>query len=141
MAAKLISDLFKEVEKTTGRKAKVAKLQSFEQNETFMTILQAAFDARVVWELPEGDPPYEEPEDMMDNTGGLYQEARKLYMFTKNSRSANIHSIKRERLFIEMLESIHPNEAKLLLSIKNKKVPYKGITKKLIDEAFPGRFQ
>lgn len=141
MAAKLISDLFKEVEKTTGRKAKVAKLQSFEQNETFMTILQAAFDARVVWELPDGDPPYNEPEDMIDNTGGLYQEARKLYIFTKNSRSANIHSIKRERLFIEMLESIHPNEAELLLSIKNKKVPYKGITKKLIDEAFPGRFQ
>ena len=78
MAAKLISDLFKEVEKTTGRKAKVAKLQSFEQNETFMTILQAAFDARVVWELPDGDPPYNEPEDMIDNTGGLYQEARKL---------------------------------------------------------------
>ena len=141
MAAKLISDLFKEVEKTTGRKAKVAKLQSFEQNETFMTILQAAFDARVVWELPDGDPPYNEPEDMIDNTGGLYQEARKLYIFTKNSRSANIHSIKRERLFIEMLESIHPSEAELLLSIKNKKVPYKGITKKLIDEAFPGRFQ
>ena len=141
MAAKLISDLFKEVEKTTGRKAKVAKLQSFEQNETFMTILQAAFDARVVWELPDSDPPYVEPEDMMDNTGGLYQEARKLYIFTKNSRSANIHSIKRERLFIEMLESIHPYEAELLLSIKNKKVPYKGITKKLVDEAFPGRFQ
>ena len=139
--AKLISDIFKEVEKTKGRKDKVAKLKQYANNKTFMQILEAVCDVRIIFELPEGTPPYNTPEDMIDNTGGLYQEARKLYIFTKNRRSSDIHQIKRERIFIEMLESIHPEDAKLMLSVKDKKLPYKGITVKLIEEAFPGRFK
>lgn len=141
MATKLISDIFKEVEKTKGRKDKIAKLQEYQNNNAFMKILEAVCDVRVIFELPEGKPPYEEPEDMVDNAGGLYQELRKMYIFTKNSKSANIHTIKRERVFIEMLESIHPEDAKLMLGVKDKKLPYKGITSKLIEEAFPGRFK
>ena len=141
MATKLISDIFKEVEKTKGRKDKIAKLQQYQENNAFMQVLEAVCDVRVVFELPEGVPPFETPEDMIDNTGGLYQEVRKMYIFTKNQRSAQIHKIKRERVFIEMLESIHPEDAKLMLGVKEKKLPYKGITTKLIEEAFPGRFK
>ena len=139
--AKLISDIFKEIEKTTGRKNKIAKIKEYESNNAFMQILEAVCDVRVVFELPEGAPPFNSPEDMIDNTGGLYQEMRKMYIFTKNRRSAEIHSIKRERIFIEMLESIHPEDAKLMVSVKDKKLPYKGITTKLIEEAFPERFK
>ena len=141
MATKLISDIFKEVEKTTGRKNKIAKLQEHQDNKTFMQILEAVSDVRVIFELPEGTPPYNSSDDMIDNTGGLYQEIRKMYIFTKNRRSAEIHRIKRERIFIEFLESIHPEDAKLMLSVKDKKLPYKGITTKLIEEAFPERFK
>ena len=141
MAVKLISDIFKEVEKTSGRKNKIAKLKEYEVNNAFMQILEAVCDVRIIFELPEGAPPFNSPEDMIDNTGGLYQEVRKLYIFTKNQRSANIHNIKRERIFIEMLESIHPEDAKLILGVKDKKLPYKGITSKLVEEAFPGRFK
>jgi hypothetical protein len=139
--AKLISDIFKEIEKTTGRKNKIAKLKEYESNNVFMQILEAVCDVRVIFELPEGNPPFNTPEDMIDNTGGLYQEVRKMYIFTKNQRSANIHQIKRENVFIEMLESIHPEDAKLMLGVKEKKLPYKGITSKLVEEAFPGRFK
>ena len=139
--ATLISDIFKEVEKVSGRKAKIAKLQEYQNNKTFMQILEAVSDVRVVFELPEGTPPFNTPEDMIDNTGGLYQEIRKMYIFTKNQRSAQIHQIKRERIFIEMLESIHPEDAKLMIGVISKKLPYKGITTKLIEEAFPGRFK
>ena len=44
---------------------------------------------------------------------------------------------KRERLFIELLESIHPKDADLVVSMIAKK-SIKGINRKLIDEAFPG---
>lgn len=141
MATKLISDIFKEIEKTTGRKNKIAKLQEYQNNKTFMQILEAVSDVRVIFELPEGTPPYQSSDDMIDNTGGLYQEIRKMYIFTKNRRSAEIHRIKRERIFIEFLESIHPEDAKLMLGVKEKKLPYKGITTKLIEEAFPERFK
>jgi hypothetical protein len=44
--------------------------------------------------------------------------------------------MRRESLFITLLESVDPKDAKLLLSVKNKKLPYKNITKDLIQEAF-----
>jgi len=139
--AKLISDIFKEIEKVSGRKAKIQKLQEYQNNNAFMQILEAVCDVRVIFELPDGAPPYNPPEDMIDNTGGLYKEIRKMYIFTKNSRSAAIQPFKREKVFIEMLESIHPNDAELMLSVKEKKLPYKGITSKLVQEAFPERFK
>jgi hypothetical protein len=37
-----------------------------------------------------------------------------------------------------MLESVHPKDALILLAMKEKKLPYKGITKALIQKAFPG---
>jgi hypothetical protein len=39
-----------------------------------------------------------------------------------------------------MLRSLHESEAKLLMSIVSRKLPYKGLTKALITEAFPEVF-
>jgi hypothetical protein len=36
-----------------------------------------------------------------------------------------------------MLESVDPSDAKLLVAAKNKKLPFKSITKKLVMETFP----
>jgi len=40
-------------------------------------------------------------------------------------------------MFIDMLEGIHPKDAELLILMKDKKSLAKGITKKLVEEAFP----
>ena len=40
-------------------------------------------------------------------------------------------------LFIEMLESIHPEDAKILLNMVVKQPPVKGITKAVVKQAFP----
>jgi hypothetical protein len=40
-------------------------------------------------------------------------------------------------MFIELLENVAPADAKLLCSIKEKKLPYKGITADIVKEAFP----
>ena len=66
----------------------------------------------------------------------LLAEVRRLYLFIKGG-NPNLTKIKREALYIEMLESIHPEDAKLLINIKDKKIPYKGVTLKIIKEAFP----
>jgi hypothetical protein len=39
-------------------------------------------------------------------------------------------------LFINMLESLHPKDAELIIAAKDKKLP-KGITKKVVNLAFP----
>lgn len=136
MANKLISDILEQISNETKRTEKINILQKNKDNAALAAVLQATFDERIIFELPEGAPPYKVADDMVDNTAGLYREFRKFYIFTKNQRSAAMKPAKREQLFIEMLESIHPKEAKLLLAMKDKTMPYKGITKKLVLEAY-----
>jgi hypothetical protein len=55
------------------------------------------------------------------------QEMRRLYIFTKAQPLARL---RREQLFIELLESVHPSEAKILCAIKDQTLDkmYKNIT-------------
>ena len=75
-------------------------------------------------------------DEIIDDKGTLYREIRKMQYFIKGKN--NVHPIKRETLFIQMLESLQQDEAKLVLAMKDKTMPYKGITLKLVQEAFPG---
>lgn len=107
------------------------------QSEPLKMILQFALDPRVKWLLPDGVPPYNEAAEP-ETHGMLYTEARRLYLFVEHSAPADMKPFKRESLFITMLESVHPQDAKLLLSAKDKKLPVKGLTVKHINKAFPG---
>jgi hypothetical protein len=105
---------------------------------TLKTILLYTYHKNVKFQLPEGVPPYrqmETPENMGHNR--LPREMRKFEYFLPQT---NINQIKREQIFIEMLESLDPEEAKLVLMIKDKKIAYKGITRKLVEEALPEIF-
>ena len=46
-------------------------------------------------------------------------------------------AVKREKMFLDILETVHPRDADLLVGMINKDMPIKGITKKLVKEAFP----
>lgn len=105
---------------------------------TLKTVLQYTYHKNVLFDLPEGVPPYkpmETPENMGHNR--LPKELRKFQYFFP---SMNMNRVKREKIFIEMLESLDPEEAKLVLMIKDKKISYKGITRKLVEEALPELF-
>lgn len=99
-------------------------------------ILKYAFDPAIVWDLPDGSPPYK-PCPYPAQEMRLMAEARRLYLFIKGG-NPNLTKLKRESLYIELLESIHPDDAVLLNAVKDKKIPYKGINVKLVKEAFPG---
>ena len=49
----------------------------------------------------------------------------------------NLKPHRRETLFIAMLESIDPRDAKVLVGMKERKQPFNGLTRKLVAEAFP----
>lgn len=100
-------------------------------------ILQYALDPRIEWLLPQGTPPYT-PTEHLDQHGNLYREIRKLHNFIKGGGHPDMHPLKRETLFIQFIEALDPEDAKLICSIKDKKIPYKGITVKLVNSAFPG---
>ena len=46
--------------------------------------------------------------------------------------------MRRETLYIDMLENLPDEEAQILLGMKEGKLPYKGITKKFVMDCFPG---
>jgi len=100
------------------------------------SVLRGAFDPKIKWLLPEGAPPYK-PNDLVDQQNKLYAEARKLYLFIEGG-NPDLKQLRRETLFVELLESVDPEDAKLLLAIKDKHLPYPGVTPDVVTKAFPG---
>lgn len=96
--------------------------------------LHLAVNPNVKWLLPEGDPPYKPAQH--EEWGILYQESRRMYLFLEGGHP-DLSQLKREKIFIEVLESVHPDDAKFLLMIKDKKLP-EGLDVKQVVKAFPG---
>lgn len=130
-----IAEILDKCSKIDSRAEKIEYLRK-NNSITLRTILAGAYDPRVEWDLPPGNPPYK-PCEFFDQQGRLYQETRRLYLFTKGG-NPNLTPLKRESLFISLIESLDPEDAKVVLAMKDKKIPYKGITPKLVSEAFPG---
>lgn len=130
--------IFQILEKAAEPKAVADRIAILHENNSgaLQTILKYAFDPSIVWDLPEGSPPYK-PCPFPAQEMRLFAEVRRLYLFIKGG-NPNLSKLRRETLFIELLESIHPEDAKVLVSIKDKKLPYKTLNAKIIKEAFPG---
>ena len=126
------------LEKVSNLETKEQKIELLRKNDStaIRTVLRYALDPAIKWALPPGNPPYK-PCDYLDQENMLYSEARRLYLFIEGGNS-NLNKLKREALFIGLLESIAPADAKLICDAKDKKLPFKGINVKLINEAYPG---
>jgi hypothetical protein len=125
------------LEKVSKLKKREEKIEALKFNDSFQirTILQGAFDPRIKWALPEGTPPYN-PSTLVDQENVLINGCRKLIYFVEGG-APGLKQLKRETMFIELLETVAPADAKLLCAIKDKKMPYKGITVDIVREAFP----
>jgi len=125
--------------KVNNAKDKPLKIEVLRNNDSqgLRQLLKAAFDPKITWDLPEGTPPYiaNEAPAGTDHTS-LLDEVRKLYLFIKGG--SNIAKVKKETLFIQMLEALHKDDAQVLLDIKDKKLNlvYKGLTENAVKEAF-----
>jgi len=135
---KTFYEIFEEVEKAKTKKEKQDVLRKY-SGAPLKQILGFTFNPNVKWLLPEGDPPYTPAKGQADIQGQLVAELRRLYLFVEgnNDTQKNLKQIRREQLFIEMLESVDPGDAKVLLSMKEGKLPFKSITRKLVAETFP----
>ena len=102
---------------------------------TLRIILQSALHPQVKFLLPETDPPYT-PGETLDAQGMLHTEVRKMYLFVAGGHQT-LKQARREQLFIQMLEQLDPEDAKLMLAVKNKTLPYP-LSYDTIEKAFPG---
>jgi hypothetical protein len=48
-----------------------------------------------------------------------------------------MNQVKREKLFIEILEAVNEEDARVFIAAKDKNLKVKGLTKKLVNDAFP----
>ena len=132
-------EVFDAIGKATSRKAKLEILKENSNRMCIRDILQGTFDPRVKWLLPEGIPPYTPQVEGPPAPKTLIKEHLNLKYFVAHSPLAqDLDSIRRERMFIDMLESVDPRDAAILVTMINKKKPeYDGLTLKLVKEAIP----
>jgi len=130
-----VSEILEKASQISDRGERIAFLQK-NSSVPLHTVLQGAFDTRIKWLLPEGEPPYK-PNDLVDQQHVFFSECRKMYLFVDGGNN-DLKPLRREALFVQMLERVDPKDAKLLLAIKDKHMPYPGITEDVIREAFPG---
>jgi hypothetical protein len=125
------------LEKVGRLKKTQEKIDAIAANDSLplRVILQAAYDPNVKWLLPEGTPPYK-PNDLVDQEHVLIKECEKLTYYIQGFHD-NLPSMKRETMFVQLLENIAPKDAELLCLIKDKK-PIKGITLEHVTKGLPG---
>ena len=129
--------VFEVLEETAKQGTTANKVKYLQQNESFAlkTVLQGCYHPDIKFLLPETVPPYNEADGIQVETRFLSM-AKKLDIFIEGGRAVRSQT-QREILFIELLESIHPKDSKILINMVNKKNPAKGITKALVKKAFP----
>lgn len=133
----LISEVLRKVSNAKTKEEKISLLRRHNSN-ALRQLLIINFDDSVVSLLPEGEVPYK-PNDAPIGTDHtrLEHEYKGLYRFFVGG--AKLPSLKRESMFVQLLEGLSAEEAELLCLVKDHKLTdkYKRITKAVISEAFP----
>ena len=124
------------------------------------------FDESLISMLPEGDVPYasvgeqnsfggtvsgkindavSKMSEMGSNSLGMNDQGRstirkeytRFYNFNRGGNDG-LSSLRRETMFINVLEGLHPLEAEILILVKDKKLETKyKITKQIVSDAYP----
>ena len=113
----------------------VQGLQVFnDRNGAIKPVLQWAFDVNINSTLPEGKTPYGEndaPATDLTETSLRFEHKLFKYFVTEQ-----IPVVKREHMWIGLLEGIPKEEAELIDLVKDGKWPFKNITKEIAKTAF-----
>jgi len=154
------------VSKQRSKAKKIEVLKKYEHVSLKATLIWN-FDESIISMLPEGEVPYSGFEDQASSNGTLTtkitEEVRRMHemdSFSMGSSDKNGHTtirrefknfyhflkggndamsgVRRETMFINILEGLHPLEAEIVCLCKDKKLSdrYK-ITKEIVSEAYP----
>lgn len=134
----LISEVLEAFDKAKTRQEKLLILKKYE-TPVLRGIMRINFDPSVVMQLPEGEPPFRKVPDIPigEQQTKLEAEYRRFYIWL--DPKVNIPKIKKEKLFVEMLEGLHISEAEILILVKDKKLhkKFKTLKEDIIREAYP----
>ena len=131
--------LIYEILEAAGKaRSKAEKIKILKDHDSWALrdVLRATYDLKVEFLIPDGEPPYtpNRPESVPTN---LLRKNVDFKYIVKGGIREDMPSFKREKIYIGLLESIHPEDAKVVINMVNRKKPGHGITEKVVKEAFP----
>jgi len=133
----LLSEILTKVNNAKDKPKKIAVLRENDSPHLRM-ILKGAFDPKIEWDLPKGTPPFI-PNEVPIGTehSMLRSESKKLWHFIKGA-DVDTKRINKEKMFLQILEGLHIDEANVLLNTKDKVLnkKYKGLTESVVKVAF-----
>jgi len=128
--------IFKEI---SDAPTHLEKVQTLKKNRNAMVdlLLELTFSRDVmITGLPEGKPETVSGEASLYNAHLLYANRRQIEMFINNN-TAHLNSMKRERLFLDLIENLDPSEVVLLCEVKDRKLTsFPGITRTVIEKIY-----
>ncbi len=135
---KLYSEIFEEFEKATTKQERINVLRR-EGDERFRFFLQLVFNPAIEFDIimPHIYRPAKEPAGL--NFAYLDTEMPRMYRFIKNHplRPPEFTAEKTTQMILVMLESLHRDEAAILIKVFQKEFKVKQLTANLVKEAFP----
>ena len=124
-----------------GAKTKDKKISILKEHkgDHFKALFVWNYDSEIKSAIPEGDVPYK-PNEAPAGTEGhtrLVHEWRTLYNFVRGGND-RLSQMKREAMLVQLLESLHADEAEIINLVKDKRLQQKyRITKAVESEAYP----
>ena len=133
----LVSEILDAASKARSNAKKIEILQEFD-SPALRAVLIWNFDESARSMLPEGDVPYS-PNQAPKGTdhNRLTSEYKNLYHFVKGGNDS-LAPLRRESMFIQLLERLHAEEAEVICLVKDKNLTNKyKLTRDVVAEAFP----
>ena len=134
-------EIIEQIKKTKKEEEVVALLQKYGNVYSSVTdYLRCLFDEKIEFLLPDGKPPYA-PCNPNEIPSTWHKQHMNLRYFVKMGVTDDVGQMKRERMFIRTLESMHPEDALIICKMVEKKPTTKKLTKKAAEKAFPNFFE
>ena len=133
----LQSEILQAVHSAKTKKEKIKILQDY-RSPALVSLFVWNFDDSIESAVPEGEVPYTpNSSPTVDSQSKLSSQYRTLYNYVKGGNDG-LKRTRRESLFIELLESLHPDEAEVVCLVKDKDLKKKyRITHNTVKEAYP----
>lgn len=127
---KSVYETLEKIDKLKQHKRKIDQLKEA-YSLPLRTILQGSFNQKINMKMPDGTPPYT-PNKEAELSDKPYGKLKRVMNFS-------LHQWERERAFINMLQSVPPQDATLLIAMKDKKLTeiFPTINKELVQEVWP----
>jgi len=139
MSTKNIYEVFDEFEKAKNHQERM-KVIGNNLTRTLVEVLKMTFHPEFQWKITELPSDYKTPTDQLPGLtyDTISNKIKKLYMFREGHPTANALSPRKQNeLLIQLLESLEPRDAEVIVGIFNKDQGVKGLDYKFVKQAFP----